>query len=177
MDLMTFKEIRERMANRDLIREKQEMEERAEAEREREADRERRKAERLEQAANAAAVAATASAMVKAAGAENTSAASATTTTAAADTSSEVAKKIKDKFLKDMSKVMVKVLDPYRRPDVPRGHIKSKEDFKHLAQKVSDQSYDSEQFLSLHLHFFAAHSIHPAKGAKALHAHRRSPLL
>ena len=35
---MTFKEIRERLANRDVIREKQEIEERAEAERDREAE-------------------------------------------------------------------------------------------------------------------------------------------
>merc|ERR1719192_183719 len=35
MDLMTFKEIRERLANRDVIRKKQEIEERAEAERDR----------------------------------------------------------------------------------------------------------------------------------------------
>ena len=38
LDLMTFKEIRERLANRDVIREKQEIEERAEAERDREAE-------------------------------------------------------------------------------------------------------------------------------------------
>ena len=37
LDLMTFKEIRERLANRDVIREKQEIEERAETERDREA--------------------------------------------------------------------------------------------------------------------------------------------
>ena len=61
----------------------------------------------------------------------------ATTTTAAADTSSEVVKKIKDRFLKDASKVVVKLLDPYRRPDAEHGKIQSVEDFKHLAKKVS----------------------------------------
>jgi hypothetical protein len=57
-------------------------------------------------------------------------------TTAAADTSSEVVKKIKDRFMKDASKIIVKLLDPYRRPDAKRGHIQSTEDFKHLAKKV-----------------------------------------
>ena len=36
-----------------------------------------------------------------------------------------------------MSRVVVKVLDPFRRPDQKRGHIKTTEDFKHLAKKVS----------------------------------------
>ena len=49
----------------------------------------------------------------------------------------QVAKKIKEKFLKEVSRVVVKVLDPFRRPDVKRGHIKTTEDFKHLAKKVS----------------------------------------
>ena len=49
----------------------------------------------------------------------------------------QVAKKIKEKFLKEVSRVVVKVLDPFRRPDVKKGHIKTTEDFKHLAKKVS----------------------------------------
>ena len=49
----------------------------------------------------------------------------------------QVAKKIKEKFLKEVSRVVVKVLDPFRRSDVKRGHIKTTEDFKHLAKKVS----------------------------------------
>jgi hypothetical protein len=38
--------------------------------------------------------------------------------------------------LKDASKVVVKLLDPYRRPDAVNGRIQSVEDFKHLAKKV-----------------------------------------
>ena len=53
------------------------------------------------------------------------------TAVAAADTSSEVAKKINDRFKKEVSKVIVKVLDPFRK----EGQIKSTEDFKHLAKK------------------------------------------
>ena len=49
----------------------------------------------------------------------------------------QVAKKIKEKFLKEVSRVVVKVLDPYRRLDVKRGHIKTTEDFKHLAKKLT----------------------------------------
>ena len=52
----------------------------------------------------------------------------------------QVAKKIKEKFLKEVSRVVVKVLDPFRRSDVKRGHIKTTEDFKHLAKKVSQIS-------------------------------------
>ncbi len=108
---MTFKEIRERLANRDVIREKQEIEERAEAEREAQAERAKRQAEREQQQ----------QAQKKE-----------TTTTAAADTSSEVHKKVKEKFLKDTSKVIVKVLGE----SFNNGKIKSKEDFRHLAKKV-----------------------------------------
>ena len=57
------------------------------------------------------------------------------TTQAAADTSSDVEKKHKDKFVKEMSKVVVKILDPYRKKGV-RGHIGNTTDFKHLAKKV-----------------------------------------
>ena len=58
------------------------------------------------------------------------------TVAAAADTSSEVERKIKDRFLKETSKVVVKVLDPYRRDDASVAKIKTIEDFKHLAKKV-----------------------------------------
>ena len=61
---------------------------------------------------------------------------SAKTTQAAADTSSDMGKKKhKDKFLKEMSKVVVKILDPYRKKGV-KGHIGNTDDFKHLAKKV-----------------------------------------
>ena len=62
-------------------------------------------------------------------------AAAATTTTAAAD-SSDVEKRIKDNFVKEMSKVIVNILNPYRVAGV-KGHISSTQDFKHLAKKVS----------------------------------------
>ena len=39
-------------------------------------------------------------------------------------------------LLKEMSKVVVKILDPYRKAGV-KGHIGNTEDFKHLAKKVS----------------------------------------
>ena len=39
-------------------------------------------------------------------------------------------------FLKEVSRVVVKTLDPFRKPDQKRGHIKTTEDFKHLAKKV-----------------------------------------
>ena len=58
------------------------------------------------------------------------------TTQAAADTSSDVEKKHKDKFVKEMSKTVVKILDPYRTKGV-RGHIGNTDDFKHLAKKVT----------------------------------------
>ena len=58
------------------------------------------------------------------------------TTTAAADTSSEVARKIKETFMKEVSRVIVKVLDPFRKTDATRAKIETIEDFKHLAKKV-----------------------------------------
>ncbi|KAL8618803.1 hypothetical protein ACOMHN_000231 [Nucella lapillus] len=60
-----------------------------------------------------------------------------TTTTAAADTSSEVAKKIKEQFRKQMSHHVVVFLNPYRRPDCKAGRISSTDDFKHLARKLT----------------------------------------
>ena len=59
-----------------------------------------------------------------------------TTTTAAADTSSEVSKKTKETFMKEVSKIIVKVLDPFRKADATRSKITTIEDFKHLAKKV-----------------------------------------
>ena len=127
---MTFEEMRVRLANRDAIREKQEQEERAEEEREQEevarirreaAIQERKRREEVEnqllQSQNQQTVA------------------------AAADTSSEVARKIKEKFLKETSKVVVKILDPYRRDDATVAKIKNVEDFKHLAKKVRNYYY------------------------------------
>ena len=126
---MTFKEIRERLANRDAIREKQVLEERAEAER----DELMQKARRAEQRA-AAKMEMQRQQQQQAA--QQAASEPSTTTTAAADTSSEVAKKIKEKFKKEISKVIVKLLDPYRRTDAAVGRIRNNEDFKHLAKKV-----------------------------------------
>ena len=58
------------------------------------------------------------------------------TTTAAADTSSEVSKKVKENFMKEVSKIIVKVLDPFRKADAQKAKIQTIEDFKHLAKKV-----------------------------------------
>merc|ERR1712059_121669 len=58
------------------------------------------------------------------------------TTQAAADTSSDVEKKHKEKFVKEMSKIIVKILDPYRKKGV-RGFIGNTDDFKHLAKKLT----------------------------------------
>ena len=150
VDLMTFKEIRERLANRDAIREAQETEEWIEAKKEaRESKRlakelakkqqlasvnssaEGRSAEETKPAADSA------NATLAASGSDKSAA---TMVTAAADTSSEVAKKIKDKFLKEMSRVIVKLLDPYRRPEATTKII-STEDFKHLAKKVRAKEF------------------------------------
>ena len=68
--------------------------------------------------------------------AQSTPVSSKKTTQAAADTSSDVEKKHKEKFVKEMSKTVVKILDPYRKKGV-RGHIGNTDDFKHLAKKVN----------------------------------------
>ena len=130
---MSMKEIRERLANREQIRECQDIEERAEAERDRikRIEAERQIVQRQKAAAAAAASSQQAAQSVSAA-----SRSLSNTTTAAADTSSEVAKKCKERFLKETSRVIVKVLDPYRRPDARKGQIRNTEDFKHLAKKV-----------------------------------------
>jgi hypothetical protein len=77
-------------------------------------------------------------------------AASATTTTTAAADSSDVEKKIQEKFIKEMSKVIVKILNPYRSPGV-KGHISSTEDFKHLAKKVALQNPSTLELFCINL--------------------------
>ncbi|CAH2281806.1 histone-lysine N-methyltransferase SETD2 isoform X4 [Pelobates cultripes] len=57
--------------------------------------------------------------------------------TAEADTSSELAKKSKEVFRKEMSQFIVQCLNPYRKPDCKIGRINTTEDFKHLARKLT----------------------------------------
>ncbi|XP_053322620.1 histone-lysine N-methyltransferase SETD2 [Spea bombifrons] len=57
--------------------------------------------------------------------------------TAEADTSSELAKKSKEVFRKEMSQFIVQCLNPYRKPDCKMGRINNTEDFKHLARKLT----------------------------------------
>ncbi|XP_064410107.1 histone-lysine N-methyltransferase SETD2 [Latimeria chalumnae] len=57
--------------------------------------------------------------------------------TAEADTSSELAKKSKEVFRKEMSQFIVQCLNPYRKPDCKVGKITMTEDFKHLARKLT----------------------------------------
>ena len=45
-------------------------------------------------------------------------------------------KDAKEKFMKEVSRVIVKVLDPFRKAAATRGKIQNTEDFKHLAKKV-----------------------------------------
>ncbi|KAJ0000351.1 hypothetical protein NQD34_012193 [Periophthalmus magnuspinnatus] len=59
------------------------------------------------------------------------------TKTAEADTSSELAKKSKESFRKEMSQFIVHCLNPYRKPDCKLGRIINTEDFKHLARKLT----------------------------------------
>ncbi|XP_068180647.1 histone-lysine N-methyltransferase SETD2 isoform X2 [Antennarius striatus] len=59
------------------------------------------------------------------------------TKTAEADTSSELAKKSKETFRKEMSQFIVQCLNPYRKPDCKLGRINNTEDFKHLARKLT----------------------------------------
>lgn len=59
------------------------------------------------------------------------------TKTAEADTSSELAKKSKETFRKEMSQFIVQCLNPYRKPDCKLGRITNTEDFKHLARKLT----------------------------------------
>ncbi|KAJ7322072.1 hypothetical protein JRQ81_018359 [Phrynocephalus forsythii] len=57
--------------------------------------------------------------------------------TVEADTSSELAKKSKEVFRKEMSQFIVQCLNPYRKPDCKVGRITTTEDFKHLARKLT----------------------------------------
>ncbi|XP_028986390.1 histone-lysine N-methyltransferase SETD2 isoform X2 [Betta splendens] len=59
------------------------------------------------------------------------------TKTAEADTSSELAKRSKETFRKEMSQFIVQCLNPYRKPDCKSGRISNTEDFKHLARKLT----------------------------------------
>ena len=131
---MTFEEMRNRLANRDAIREKQEAEERAEEEREFEEAarlrREQRELERSKSDPSQTQRKTTSQIQIEP-----------SVTAAAADTSSEVERKIKERFLKETSKVVVKVLDPYRRDETSVAKIKNVEDFKHLAKKVRKEGF------------------------------------
>jgi hypothetical protein len=82
--------------------------------------------------------------------AQSTPVSSKKTTQAAADTSSDVEKKHKEKFVKEISKTVVKILDPYRKKGV-RGHIGNTDDFKHLAKKVTPNIYPSLKLTHLFL--------------------------
>jgi hypothetical protein len=136
---MTFEEMRVRLSNRDAIREKQEREERAEEERElEEATRQRRELREVERQAVMERKRQEQQAQIQEQQEEEQH-----PVAAAADTSSEVTRKMKEKFLKETSKVIVKVLDPYRRDDATSAQIKNVEDFKHLAKKVIINNYSS----------------------------------
>ena len=56
--------------------------------------------------------------------------------TAVADTSSDLNRKNSDEFLHDLSKIVVMLLNPYRKERI-QGYIVCHDDFKHLARKVS----------------------------------------
>merc|ERR1719474_173175 len=159
---MTFKEMRERLLNKDKIREQQLKEERekeakerreerakvdkASRERKRAAEKAKREAEfrqlTLNSSLDSSGPQTPVSSTTMPSSTSTTSVSSGTpvssrkTTQAAADTSSDVEKKHKDKFVKEMSKVVVKILDPYRKKGV-RGHIGNTTDFKHLAKKLT----------------------------------------
>ncbi|KAI5277812.1 Histone-Lysine N-Methyltransferase Setd2 [Manis pentadactyla] len=57
--------------------------------------------------------------------------------TAEADTSSELAKKSKEVFRKEMSQFIVQCLNPYWKPECKVGGITTTEDFRHLARKLT----------------------------------------
>jgi len=150
VDLMTFKEMRERLLHKDEIRQQQEREEREEEEADRKEKDRREKAKRAEEkrALDKARRESDAVKFQQLVDADPTQqqqtpvktptkhSKTKDTTTAAADTSSDVEKKYKDKFVKEISKTIVKILDPYRRKGV-KGYISTTEDFKHLAKKLT----------------------------------------
>merc|ERR1712008_637297 len=128
-DLMTFEDMRQRSANRDAIREKQEQEERAEEQREIEdAARQRREAaqERKKQAQNQNEEGPTPNKSKPAAASK------------ASEEETEAERKIKTLFLKETSKIVVKSLEEYRAA------IKSKEDFRYLAKKLTHMTMAGE---------------------------------
>ncbi|CAM9421702.1 unnamed protein product [Lampetra planeri] len=57
--------------------------------------------------------------------------------TAEADTSSELAKKNKETFRKELSQLIVHCLNAFRKPDCKIGKITNTEDFKYLARKLT----------------------------------------
>jgi len=143
-DLMTFEEMRLRLANRDQIREKQEAEERAEEERELEqAARHRREVETKSEAhagwADTLSQIVAAQERRKQAQREQQTEESSTPNKSkqvpaqeATDSNeTDAERKIKTLFLKETSKIVVKSLEEYRAA------IKSKEDFKYLAKKLT----------------------------------------
>lgn len=136
-DLMTFEEMRVRLANRDAIREKQEQEERAEEEREfEEAARQRREYREAErQAAQQQKVKQQP---------QQQQQIPQQIVAAPADTSSEAAKKYKERFRKETSEVVVRTLDPYHKVEATTGRIKNKEDFKYLAKKLTNYIVEKE---------------------------------
>lgn len=172
-DLMTFREIRERLMNRDAIREIQEIEERAEAEREREEERLRLRLAEKEQRALLLQSQQLGQQPEKASSSQQpqlspqmlqqqqqqpllllepgdkdgqphhgqlvvvrSAGSGSKPLSAAADTSSEAVRKMKERFKKNVSQVIVTVLDPYRKSNATVARIQSTEDFKHLARKV-----------------------------------------
>lgn len=140
-DLMTFEEMRVRLANRDAIREKQEQEERAEEEREfEEAARQRREYREAERQA------AQQSKGVKQQQPQRQQQEQVPQqiVAAPADTSSEAAKKYKERFRKETSEVVVRTLDPYHKVEATTGRIKNKEDFKYLAKKLTNYIVEKE---------------------------------
>ncbi|VDP13382.1 unnamed protein product, partial [Soboliphyme baturini] len=66
------------------------------------------------------------------------------TTTAPADTSSEVSRKIKEKFKSRISNHVIRCLNPFRKPDCKCGQITNNEDFKHLARKLTHAILEKE---------------------------------
>lgn len=52
------------------------------------------------------------------------------------DVNSETSKKLKENFRSNMAKVMVSILNHYRKPECKEGRITNTDDFKHLARKV-----------------------------------------
>lgn len=58
--------------------------------------------------------------------------------------SSEIFKIYKDQFREKLSKLVVKVLQPYLKSDCAHGHIQNTSDFKHLARKFTHTIMEKE---------------------------------